>query len=159
MHKLSLIVTILLIVACTESNEIEVCCPSEPITLSFSTNIISFPNVYTPNGNGINETYQPFLKIEDPDAIESFQFLVLRNEQVIYSEQAEMKDFNFQSKETERLELQYEVVTTKETFIGSIHFISLASACFDIKPHYFLLDQFDESILAYKEFTSEVGCP
>ena len=154
------IVTLLLIIfGCNSNNEVIPCCPSEPITLTFSSNVISFPNAYTPNGNGINEIYKPFLKLDDPTTIESFEFTVLRKGQIVYSESSEMSNFQFFEPQTELLEFHYEIVAEEQIFSGVIDFISLSSECFVIEPSYYLLDQFDESLLDYREFTAELGCP
>ena len=149
---------ILLLLGCSDDNNLVPCCPSEPVTLVFSNNVIAFPNAYTPNGNGINETYQPFLKITNPSVIQGFEFRVNKNGQTQYSESADMSNFQFSDQQTELLELTYEIVTEEQTFSGALDFISLASECFTIEPGYFLPDQFDESLLEYREFTSEVSC-
>ena len=152
------ILVVCILLGCGKDDDLNLCCPSAPVTLSFSGNIISFPNAYTPNGNGINDTYRPFLQIGDPDAINSFSFSIVRDGQSIYSESGNMFDFQFSESETELLELQYEIITDSETFNGKVEIISLAGECFTLEDDYFLLDQFDETLLAYREVSAEIGC-
>ena len=152
------ILVVCILLGCGKDDDLNLCCPSEPVTLSFSENIISFPNAYTPNGNGINDTYRPFLQINNPDAISSFSLSILRDGQSIYSERNDLFEFGFSESATELLELQYEVVSDSETFIGKVEIISLAGECFTLEDDYFLLDQFDETLLAYREVSAEIGC-
>ena len=70
----------------------------------------------------------------------------------------DMSNFKFFDQRTELLELTYEIITEEQVFSGSMDFISLASACFTIEPAYYLPDQFDLTLLEYREFTSETGC-
>lgn len=156
LHYLAL--TSLLLLGCKDDNNLILCCPSEPMILTFSNNVIAFPNAYTPNGNGINETYQPYLKLDYPTVIKSFEFRVIRDGRTVYSESNSMSSFQFFNQQTELLELTYQIITDQQTFNGTIDFISLASECFTIEPSYFLPDQFDANQLEYREFTSEVSC-
>jgi len=149
---------ILLLLGCSDDNITIPCCPSEPVTITFENNVIAFPNAYTPNGNGINDTYQPFLKIVNPTLIQSFEFRVTKNGQTQYSESDDMSNFRFFKQQTELFELEYLIITDEQTFSGTLNFISLASECFAIEPSYFLPDQFDENLLEYREFTSELVC-
>ena len=83
---------------------------------------------------------------------------ILRDGQSIYSERNDLFEFGFSESATELLELQYEVVSDSETFIGKVEIISLAGECFTLEDDYFLLDQFDETLLAYREVSAEIGC-
>lgn len=61
--------------------EYESCCGLEPVTYSYGEMKVYFPNVFTPNGDGVNDYFHPIL---NDKVIQSLQFVITDSSNITY---------------------------------------------------------------------------
>lgn len=79
-----LIITVLptvLFLSCTKMNLNGSGCSTAPITLSQDTSYLKFPNVFTPNGDGVNDWFVA----EAHGSITNYELTILNNTKIIYT--------------------------------------------------------------------------
>ena len=71
----------LVVTSCTKMNLNGSGCSSGELLLSHDTSYVRFPNVFTPNGDGVNDWFIP----EVHGTVSDFELVILNNSRKIYS--------------------------------------------------------------------------
>lgn len=74
----------------TTSKEYESCCGTQPVEFTFGKSNIYVPNVFTPNGDKINDSFMPYVNADDL-TIRWFTILSAEGDTVLF----QRKDFNY----------------------------------------------------------------